>query len=654
MTNSDITNILYCRLDGLTTIEREQVRYQALNKLGLINSHDSLAILEEATQSSSNFLETPIALLSIFVDSQQLIKSVVGLNSLGFNQELVVRKQVPPSESFCIHVVDSLTALAINNTLKDPFFCQSLLTQHCGVRSYLGVPLITTTGECIGTLAVMDLQPRKFATKDIQFLGILARLTMTQLENQEVNLSTPFLQQLNPRNSLQQNNQLEQLEQLEQLHQSPQLDQLDQLTSGITEVAHNLIPDTSQSLVTEDTGSTELKAPVKLKLLAKLIEELRTPLTAVMGMTGILQQQIYGLLTLKQQEYLEVIHQSGQRMLTRIEEILALDILDIDSANSQQVNLTMVDVEMLCQQVINTLQGVTQDRKQKIYLEIQEGSRLWVLDRLKVRQMLYYLVAVMVETLPVGSQIKILVDQMVDQQEDYLCIRIFSTQGGRRLAETKPRSTVYNHKSLAQNFATSSGNSTHSSVNSSVNSGKYASTSSVSPGNKSSAGDSRSNSFLDLASHSVHNSAHNSANESTLISNFQLTVGGRGDITMVTEPSRSMVTEQFDQLTVKSSRIDGVVGSPMSSGVGRIENDQTEQRYSKASPAAALPPELPFGILMTEYLGNSQNLEAESWHRLGLLLSCYLAEIHNGKILMQGSKESGYGYVVTLPQSQLN
>jgi hypothetical protein len=417
MTNSDITNILYCRLDGLTALEREQVRYQSLSNLGLINSQNSLAILEEATQSSSNFLETPIALLSIFVDSQQLIKSVVGLNNLGFNHELVVKKQIPPSESFCIHVVDSLTALAIDNTLKDPFFCQSLLTQHCGVRSYLGIPLITTNGECIGTLAVMDLQPRKFVTKDLQFLGILARLTMTQLENQGANLSTPFLQQLNPLNSLQQNNQFNQLDQLEQLNQLNQLDRLtsavtETTRSAITEATRNLVTDTSQSMfttpnvvteatrsvVTEATQSEELKAPVKLKLLAKLIEELRTPLTAVMGMTGILQQQIYGLLTLKQQEYLEVIHQSGQRMLTRIEEILALDIAN---DNFQQINLTMVDMEMLCQQVINTLQGVMQDRKQKIYLEIQEGSRLWVLDRLKVRQMLYYLVAVMVDTLPV-------------------------------------------------------------------------------------------------------------------------------------------------------------------------------------------------------------------------------------------------------------
>ncbi len=607
MTNSDITNILYCRLDGLTALEREQVRYQSLSNLGLINSQNSLAILEEATQSSSKFLETPIALLSIFVASQQLIKSVVGLNNLGFNHELVVKKQIPPSESFCIHVVDSLTALAIDNTFKDPFFCQSLLTQHCGVRSYLGVPLITTNGECIGTLAVMDLQPRKFATKDLQFLGILARLTMTQLENQGTNLSTPFLRQLNPLNSVQQNNQS---------HQFNEFNQIDRLTRAVTEATQNLVMDTSQSMftetnqsvVTETTRREEIKAPVKLKLLAKLTEELRTPLTAVMGMTGILQQQIYGLLTLKQQEYLEVIHQSGQRMLTRIEEILALDIAN---DNFQQMNLTMVDMEMLGQQVINTLQGVMQARKQKIYLEIQEGSRLWVLDRLKVRQMLYYLVAVMVDTLPVGSQMKIMVNQMVDQREDYLCIQIVSTQVGRRLA--------------ANNSANS------------ANSAKYTSASSSSSLNKS-AGDSRTNSFLDLASYSTHNSAHDPA----LVNKFQL-VGG-SDITVVTDPSRS----------------NSVVSSNLSGGAGGIEDDRAEQKYSKVSMKAL--PEIPTefstefstGVPISDYLDNSQNLEAESWHHLGLSLSCYLAEIHNGKILRQGSKESGYGYVVILPQSQLN
>jgi nitrogen-specific signal transduction histidine kinase len=34
---------------------------------------------------------------------------------------------------------------------------------------------------------------------------------------------------------------------------------------------------------------------------------------------------------------------------------------------------------------------------------------------------------------------------------------------------------------------------------------------------------------------------------------------------------------------------------------------------------------------------------------LGLLLSCQLAELHGGQISIQGSPESGYRYVLSLP-----
>ena len=410
MTNLDITNILYCRLDNLTRAVREQKRATTLSELGLLTPQDSLGVLEEATQNSSSFLDIPIAFLSIFVENQQqLIKSGVGLSHLGFNQELVVHRRIAPENSFCIHVVDSLTPLAIEHTLQDPFFCQSLLTQHCGIRSYLGVPLITHTGECIGTLAVMDLQPRRFTTKDIQFLTILARLTMTQLENSRVKPQP--LPQL-PLESLNTN-----------LH--PNLDRM-----AITSPKH---PHPSQVLL----------APVKLQLLAKLIEELRTPLTSVMGMTGILQQQIYGLLTPKQQEYLQVIRQSGQRMLVRIEEIIALDV---DNASSQQLTLVNVDMEMLCQQVINNLQGVIQDKKQQVHLSLQEGSRVWLVDRRIVQPMIYYLVAVMLDTLPLESQVNI----RIDCQNNCQSIQVTSTTGATHLPIWTDRKSDYFQFQCAQ------------------------------------------------------------------------------------------------------------------------------------------------------------------------------------------------------------
>ncbi|HAX74302.1 MAG TPA: histidine kinase, partial [Cyanobacteria bacterium UBA11372] len=39
----------------------------------------------------------------------------------------------------------------------------------------------------------------------------------------------------------------------------------------------------------------------------------------------------------------------------------------------------------------------------------------------------------------------------------------------------------------------------------------------------------------------------------------------------------------------------------------------------------------------------------QSRDNLGLLLSCHLAQMHNGQVSIQGSPESGYRYVLTLP-----
>lgn len=40
----------------------------------------------------------------------------------------------------------------------------------------------------------------------------------------------------------------------------------------------------------------------------------------------------------------------------------------------------------------------------------------------------------------------------------------------------------------------------------------------------------------------------------------------------------------------------------------------------------------------------------DSRESLGLLLSCHLAQLHKGQISVQGLAESGYRYVVSLPQ----
>jgi hypothetical protein len=48
---------------------------------------------------------------------------------------------------------------------------------------------------------------------------------------------------------------------------------------------------------------------------------------------------------------------------------------------------------------------------------------------------------------------------------------------------------------------------------------------------------------------------------------------------------------------------------------------------------------------------SSESGQKRPHNLLGLLLGCYLADSHNGKVVLQGTADSGYRYVLILPKS---
>jgi signal transduction histidine kinase len=159
---------------------------------------------------------------------------------------------------------------------------------------------------------------------------------------------------------------------------------------------------------------------VKFELTSQLTQELRSPLTPVMGMTSVLRQEVYGTLTAKQREYLDVVYQSSQTLLSVVNEIL--DLSAIDEA-SQELNSTTVDVEMLCQQAISALAQKSQQREQQVRLSVEPTARLWHLDREKIRLTLYHLVGGIILAASPGSTICI----HMTRSDDHLRIAVWAT-----------------------------------------------------------------------------------------------------------------------------------------------------------------------------------------------------------------------------------
>ncbi|XHX76809.1 MAG: GAF domain-containing protein [Stenomitos frigidus ULC029] len=494
MINPD--NRLFCRLDGETVSTREQQRALVIAELNLL-APKALPVFDEATQTAAHSLNTPICLLSLMGKQHQHFKASVGLSRLGLMNDLTTSRQFPRAESFCTHVVDSHQVLAINDTFTHPAFAHSLLTQQYGVRAYLGVPLMTSSGFCIGTLAVMDLKPHRFTEREVESLALTARWSMSEFERQHLVSRGAIVTSIDPSKA----------------RKHPE----------------------KTTITATTAASPSIASQLKAELLSQLTQELCTPLTSVMGMASVLTSEIYGPLTHKQKEYLGIIHHSGQYLLSLVNEILELS----NAKDSNQLHLTSVDIEMLCQQAINTLEKAARRREQQMRLSVEPGRRIWQLDKDKVRQMLYHLILSLIQASTAGSSIRI----HVSYRSGNLTISVWVTHPW--LGEGLPYAEVNGQGALLLPLPSSIANST------------------------------------------------------------------------TVEPPESYPLSCLVEQGV---------------AVGEVSTVKTAEPVSRVHQA------------------KEEELVANPHKNLGLLLSRQIAEMHNGQITIQSSPESGYRYVISLPQ----
>ena len=95
--------------------------------------------------------------------------------------------------------------------------------------------------------------------------------------------------------------------------------------------------------VSEKTAQLELANRHKSEFLANMSHELRTPLNAVIGFSDVLKEEYFGALNAKQGEYVKDINESGQHLLSLINDILDLSKIE---AGHMDLDLAAFSVPM--------------------------------------------------------------------------------------------------------------------------------------------------------------------------------------------------------------------------------------------------------------------------------------------------------------------
>ncbi|MEM1168320.1 MAG: HAMP domain-containing sensor histidine kinase [Cyanobacteria bacterium P01_H01_bin.35] len=152
---------------------------------------------------------------------------------------------------------------------------------------------------------------------------------------------------------------------------------------------------------------------LKKKLLTLVTQEMLTPLTSVMGMASVLNQEIYGSLTDKQREYVEVINERSRYLRSLVEEIIALAKLDEAGQNLEK---TPIDVKNICQQIVRNLEPERVYRQVELQLLAGGGEqKIGLFDKEILEQTLHNLIYSVIQSAGSGSEVKL---HLSEKQEE--------------------------------------------------------------------------------------------------------------------------------------------------------------------------------------------------------------------------------------------
>ena len=173
----------------------------------------------------------------------------------------------------------------------------------------------------------------------------------------------------------------------------------------ITQLRH------AQEKLIQAKEGAELASKTKSEFLANMSHELKTPLTAIIGFSELLNTRMFGELNEKQLSFVEYISKNGNHLLELINSILDLSMIE---AGRMYLDPEIFCLSYLIEEVQATMYPLVSKKKIDIEtVDETENDRVFA-DRTKVKQIMFNLLSNAIKFTPEGGKVSVIIRQNDD------------------------------------------------------------------------------------------------------------------------------------------------------------------------------------------------------------------------------------------------
>ena len=431
----------------------EIARLQALRDLSLLDT-PAEERFDRLTRIAQHILQVPIALVSLIDADRQWFKSRQGLDAQEIHRDI----------SFCGHAILRPDVLVVADAVADQRFADNPLVLGApSIRFYAGAPLTLSSGECVGTLCVIDRQPRQVTRAQLAALQDLAACVVEELEQarqrQDAKKSAQLVESIvetvidgiitiDSKGMIQSfNSAAERLfgykpaeiigSNVNCLMPQPYAAEHDGYLAHFHDTREARVIGIGREVMGKrkdgavfpmDLAVSEMQQPgqtlfvgivrditerkrvdqMKIEFVATVSHELRTPLTSVSGALGLVCGGALGPVSEQAKTMLDIAYRNSQRLTLFINDLLDMEKL---AAGKMRFNEETVALMALVEQSIESTRAYAQQYQVNLVLVSRLDGVQVTVDGSRLQQVLSNFLSNAAKFSPKGGQIEINVNQ---------------------------------------------------------------------------------------------------------------------------------------------------------------------------------------------------------------------------------------------------